>query len=30
LGGVRMVKARQKIYHDAKHSSALVLPVIPR
>jgi uncharacterized protein len=26
----RMVKASQKIYHDAQHPSALVLPVIPR
>ncbi len=30
LGATRMVKAEQKIYHDAKHPSALVLPVIPR
>jgi len=30
LGATRMVKARQKIYHDAQHPSALVLPVIPR
>jgi len=30
LGSTRMVKASQKIYHDAKHPSALVLPVIPR
>jgi hypothetical protein len=29
LGATRMVKASQKIYHDAKHPSALVLPVIP-
>jgi len=29
-GGVRMVKASQRIYHDAQHPSALVLPVIPR
>jgi putative CocE/NonD family hydrolase len=26
----RMLKARQRIYHDAGHPSALVLPVIPR
>jgi putative CocE/NonD family hydrolase len=26
----RMVLAKQKIYHDAQHPSALVLPVIPR
>ena len=26
----RLVKAKQKIYHDAQHPSALVLPVIPR
>jgi putative CocE/NonD family hydrolase len=30
LGATRMVKARQAIYHDAEHPSALVLPVIPR
>ncbi len=30
FGGTRMVKARQTIYHDAEHPSALVLPVIPR
>jgi putative CocE/NonD family hydrolase len=30
MGGVRSVKATQQIYHDAKHESALVLPVIPR
>jgi len=29
-GGNRMVKARQTIYHDADHPSAIVLPVIPR
>ena len=29
-GGARMVKASQRIYHDAEHPSALVLPVIPR
>jgi len=28
--GTRMVKARQAVYHDAEHPSALVLPVIPR
>ncbi len=30
LGSTRMVKARQKIYHDAAHPSAIELPVIPR
>ena len=30
LGSLRMVKASQRIYHDAQHPSALVLPVIPR
>ena len=30
LGGTRMVKAEQRIYHDTQHPSALVLPVIPR
>lgn len=30
LGSTRMVKARQMIYHDSQHPSALVLPVIPR
>jgi putative CocE/NonD family hydrolase len=30
LGATRMVRAQQKIYHDAAHPSALVLPVIPR
>ncbi len=29
-GATRMVKAQQRIYHDAQHPSALVLPVIPR
>jgi putative CocE/NonD family hydrolase len=29
-GSTRLVKATQTIYHDAEHSSALVLPVIPR
>jgi uncharacterized protein len=28
--GTRMVKAKQRIYHDAQHRSALILPVIPR
>ena len=26
----RMVKAKQTIYHDAEHPSAIVLPIIPR
>jgi hypothetical protein len=30
LGSTRMVKARQKIYHDARHPSAIIVPVIPR
>ncbi len=30
LGATRTVKAEQKIYHDTKHPSVLVLPVIPR
>jgi putative CocE/NonD family hydrolase len=30
LGATRMLKAQQKLYHDAAHPSALVLPVIPR
>ena len=30
FGGTRMVKARQTIYHDIEHPSAIVLPVIPR
>jgi uncharacterized protein len=30
FGATRMVKASQKICHDAGHPSALVLPVIPR
>lgn len=30
FGSTRMVKAKQTIYHDAEHPSALVLPVIPR
>ena len=29
-GSARMVKASQRIYHDAQHPSALLLPVIPR
>jgi putative CocE/NonD family hydrolase len=29
-GATRVVKAIQRIYHDAEHPSALVLPVIPR
>jgi putative CocE/NonD family hydrolase len=30
LGGTRMMKAQQTIYHDAEHPSAVVLPMIPR
>jgi putative CocE/NonD family hydrolase len=30
LGSRRMWTARQKIYHDAKHPSVVVLPIIPR
>jgi uncharacterized protein len=30
FGGTRMVKAKQTIYHDAEHPSALLLPLIPR
>jgi len=30
FGGTRMLKARQTIYHDAEHPSAIVLPIIPR
>jgi putative CocE/NonD family hydrolase len=30
FGGTRMVKARQTIYHDIEHPSAVVLPIIPR
>jgi uncharacterized protein len=30
LGATRQLKAQQKLYHDAAHPSALVLPVIPR
>jgi uncharacterized protein len=29
-GSSQLVKASQRIYHDAQHPSALVLPVIPR
>ena len=29
-GSARLVKASQRIYHDAQHPSTLVLPVIPR
>jgi hypothetical protein len=30
LGATRIEKARQTIYHDAEHPSALILPIIPR
>jgi uncharacterized protein len=30
FGGTRLEKARQPIYHDAEHPSAIVLPIIPR
>ncbi len=30
FGGTRMEKAKQTIYHDAEHPSALVLPLIPK
>ena len=30
LGASRMLSAQQTIYHDARHPSALTLPVIPR
>jgi uncharacterized protein len=30
FGGTRMMKARQTIYHDAEHASAVLLPIIPR
>jgi uncharacterized protein len=30
LKASRMVKARQTIYHDAEHPSAIILPVIPK
>jgi hypothetical protein len=29
LGGTRMQKAKQTIYHDAEHPSAIILPIIP-
>jgi hypothetical protein len=29
-GSTRMIRARQTIYHDAQHPSAISLPVIPR
>jgi uncharacterized protein len=30
LGGLRMVSAKQTVYHDGKYSSSLTLPIIPR
>lgn len=30
IGATRMEKARQTIYHDAEHPSAIILPVIPK
>ncbi|HJU92950.1 MAG TPA: CocE/NonD family hydrolase C-terminal non-catalytic domain-containing protein [Pyrinomonadaceae bacterium] len=30
MTSTRSVRAHQTIYHDSEHSSALVLPVIPR
>jgi putative CocE/NonD family hydrolase len=30
LGATRIVTARQSIYHDAQHPSALIVPVVPR
>ncbi len=30
FGATRMEKARQTLYHDAEHPSAIVLPVIPK
>jgi len=30
FGGSTLVRARQTVYHDAEHPSAIVLPVIPR
>ena len=30
MRSTRMVKARQTIYHDAEHPSAIVLPIIPK
>lgn len=29
FGGTRMQKAKQTIYHDAEHPSAIILPIIP-
>jgi len=29
FGGTATVRAKQTIYHDADHQSAIVLPVIP-
>ena len=29
-GGATLVRAKQTIYHDAEHPSAIVLPIIPR
>jgi len=28
-GSTRLLKAHQRVYHDARHPSALILPVIP-
>jgi hypothetical protein len=30
LHSTRMMKAKQTIYHDAEHPSAIVLPIIPQ
>jgi putative CocE/NonD family hydrolase len=30
LGGIRMEKARQTIYHDAERPSTIILPIIPK
>ncbi len=30
MGGIRIERARQTIYHDAEHPSAIVLPIIPK
>jgi putative CocE/NonD family hydrolase len=30
LGGTRVIRASQLVYHDAEHPSAIVLPVVPR
>jgi hypothetical protein len=30
LGATRMEKARQTVYHDAEHPSAIILPIIPK